>query len=61
MLCKAQINLLEATAIRLENENQLVNNFKEHFNEYKSYTLEFNNYSRFMLIGIKNEKLLQSS
>ena len=45
----------------VENENQLVNNFKEHFNEYKSYTLEFNNYSRFMLIGIKNEKLLQSS
>ena len=37
----------------VENENQLIENFKEHFSDYKSYTLEFNNYSRFMIIGTK--------
>ena len=37
----------------VENENELVENFKEHFSEYKSFTLNFDNYSRFMIIGTK--------
>ena len=37
----------------VENENELVDNFKEHFSEYKSFTYNFDNYSRFMIMGIK--------
>jgi len=37
----------------VENENELVDNFKEHFSKYKSFSYNFGEYSRFMIIGVK--------
>ena len=37
----------------VENINDFVNKFSEHFSKHKCLTLDFNNYSRFMIIGTK--------
>ena len=37
----------------VENINDFVNKFSEHFSKHKCFTLDFNNYSRFMIIGTK--------
>ena len=37
----------------VENINDFVNKFSEHFSKHECFTLDFNNYSRFMIIGTK--------
>ena len=37
----------------VENINDFVNKFSEHFSKHKCFTLDFNNYSRFMILGTK--------
>ena len=37
----------------VKNINDFVNKFSEHFSKHKCFTLDFNNYSRFMIIGTK--------
>ena len=37
----------------VENINDFVNKFSEHFSKHECFTLDFNKYSRFMIIGTK--------
>ena len=41
------------------NVDELVHKFQEHLDDIRSYTYNFNNWSRYMIIGNKNEKLLK--